>query len=206
MKRKETTGKVEPLPKYLEEEKFTLQSAISKFVSYHDIPLELVLKLDQAPLSYVSPWTYTFDLQGSKTVANKGVHDKRQKPATFTVAYQVHFLFIQLIYRGKTKCIISKYDFPSSFDVTFFLNYWSNHKKRVRLFEKTFFPYLKAKQEELGYPKEYYSLIVMDTFKGQGNSEIRALYLKNDCNLVIAQQVPAPWYFYQSKSEEAHLS
>ena len=116
MKRKETIGKVEPLPKYLEEEKFTLHSAILKFVSDHDIPLELVLKVDQAPLSYVSPWT-------SKTVANKGVDDKRQKPANFTVAYQVHFLLIQLIYRGKTKCIISKYDFPSSFDVTFFLNH-----------------------------------------------------------------------------------
>ena len=33
--------------------------------------------------------------------------------------------------------------------------------------------------------KEQYSLIVMDTFKGQDNAEIRALCLKNDCKLVI---------------------
>ena len=34
-------------------------------------------------------------------------------------------------------------------------------------------------------PKEWYSLIVMDTFKDQDNAEIKALCLKNDCELVI---------------------
>ena len=53
VKRKGTTGKVEPCPKFLEEEKLTFQRAISKIVSDHDIPLELVLNLDQTPLSYV---------------------------------------------------------------------------------------------------------------------------------------------------------
>ena len=33
--------------------------------------------------------------------------------------------------------------------------------------------------------KEQHSLIVMDTFKGQDNAEIKALCLKNDCELVI---------------------
>ena len=60
-------------PKFLEEEKFTFQRAISKFVSDHDIPLELVLNLGQTPLSCVSPGKYTFDLKGSKTVPLKGV-------------------------------------------------------------------------------------------------------------------------------------
>ena len=85
MKRKGTAGKVEPCPKFLEEEKFTFESAISKFVSDRDIPIELVLNLDQTPLSYVSPGEYTFDLKGSKTVPNKGVDNKRQISATFTV-------------------------------------------------------------------------------------------------------------------------
>ena len=43
VKRKGTVGKVEPYPKFLEEEKFTFQRAISKFVSDHDIPLRLCL-------------------------------------------------------------------------------------------------------------------------------------------------------------------
>ena len=64
VKRKGTTGKVELCPKFLEEEKFTFQLAISKFASDHDIPLELVLNLDQTPPSYISPGQYTFDLKG----------------------------------------------------------------------------------------------------------------------------------------------
>ena len=54
------------------------------------------------------------------------------------------------------------------------------------MFEKIIFPSLKAKKEELGYPMEQYSFIVMDTFKGQDNAKIKALCLKNDCELVIA--------------------
>ena len=53
------------------------------------------------------------------------------------------------------------------------------------MFEKIIFPYLKDKKEELGYPREQYSLIVMDTLKGQANAEIKALRLKNAWKLFI---------------------
>ena len=54
VKSKGTTGKVEPVAKkFLEEEKFSFQRVISKFVSEHNIPLVLVLNLDQTPLSSV---------------------------------------------------------------------------------------------------------------------------------------------------------
>ena len=69
----------------MEEEKFTFQRAIAKAVSDHNVPMELALNLDQTPLSYVSPGKYTFDLKGSKTVPIKGVDDKRQITAIFTV-------------------------------------------------------------------------------------------------------------------------
>ena len=49
VKRKVTTGKVEPCSKFLEEENFAFQRAIAKAVSDHDIPMELVLNLDQPP-------------------------------------------------------------------------------------------------------------------------------------------------------------
>ena len=141
--------------------------------------------MDQTPLSYVSPGKYTFDFKGSKTVPIKGVDDKRQITATFTVTASGSFLPIQLIYSGKAKRSIPNYDCNSCSDVTFTPNHWSNYEKCVRLFEKIIFSYLKAKKEELGYPKEQYSLIVMDTFKGQDNAEIEALCLKKDCELVI---------------------
>ena len=54
VKSKGTTGKAEPVAKKsLEEEKFSFQRVISKFVSEHNIPLVLVLNLDQTPLSSV---------------------------------------------------------------------------------------------------------------------------------------------------------
>ena len=186
VKRKGTTGKVEPCSKFLEEEKFTFQRAIAKAVSDHDIPMELVLNLDQTPLSYVSPGKYTFDLKGSKTVPIKDVDDKRQITATFTVTASGSFLPIQLIYSGKTKRSLPKFDFPKCFGVIFLPNHWSNYEKCVSLFKKIIFPYLISKKEELGYPKEQYSLIVMHTFKGQDNADKKKLRLKNDRELVIA--------------------
>ena len=111
VKRKRTTGKVESCSKFLEEEKFTFQRAISKFVSGHDIPLELVLNLDQTPLSYVSPRKYTFDLKDSKAVPIKSVNNKQQITVTFKVTVSGSFLPIQFIYNGKTKRCIPKYDF-----------------------------------------------------------------------------------------------
>ena len=150
--------------------------------------IEFVLNLDQTPLSYVSPGKYIFDLKGSKTFPIKSVNDKRQITATFSVTASGSFLTIQLIYSGKTKRSIPKHEFPSYFDVIFNPYLWFSYEKCARLFEKIIFSYLKVKKEELSYPKEQNSLIVMDTFKGQDNFEIKALCLKNDCVLVIVPQ------------------
>ena len=109
-----------------------------------------MLNLDQTPLFYVSPGKYTFDSKGSKTVPIKGVDDKRQITATFTVAGSGSFLPIQLIYSGKTKRSIPKYGVFCCFDVTFTPNHWSNFAKCLRLFEEIILLYPKAKKEELG--------------------------------------------------------
>ena len=54
-KRKGTTGKIEPSKQFLLEEKLTFQKRIASIIEEHDIPKELILNLDQTPLSYVSP-------------------------------------------------------------------------------------------------------------------------------------------------------
>ena len=76
--RKRINGKVEPLEKCLQEEKFYYQREISRVVLDHDIPLDLVFNLDQTSLSHVSPGKYTFCLKGPTTVPLKGVSYKRQ--------------------------------------------------------------------------------------------------------------------------------
>ena len=70
-KRKGTTGKIEPSKQFLLEEKLTFQKKISGVIFEHDIPKELIINLDQTPLSYVSPGKYTFDVKGVKTVPIK---------------------------------------------------------------------------------------------------------------------------------------
>ena len=79
--------------KVLEEEKFSFQRTISKFVLEHDILLDLKLNLDQTPLSYVSLGKYTFDLKGSTSFSIKDVGNKRQITAAFTVSVSVFFAY-----------------------------------------------------------------------------------------------------------------
>ena len=78
-----------------------------------------------------------------------------------------------------------KFTFPSNFQVTFTPNHWSNLEKCEDLFKVIIFPYLSTKKKELGYPEDQRSLIIMDTFKGQDNEEMKRLCAKNNCELVI---------------------
>ena len=184
-KRKGTTGKIEPSEQFLLEEKLTFQRQISAVVSDDDIPKDLILNLDQTPLSYVSPGKYTFNPKGAKTVPIKGIDDKRQITATFVISMTGKFLPIQLIYEGKTKRCLPKFDFPTGFNVTFSSNHWSNTEKSMELFEDIIFPYLDKVKVNLNYPKEQLSLIIMDTFKGQDNEAVLQLCRKNSCRVII---------------------
>ena len=164
MKSKRTTGEVNPSVKLLEEEKFLFQHSIYKFVLEHDIPLDLVLNLDQTPLSYVSPGKYIFDLKGSSTVSIKDVMGERQ--ITATISALGSFWCIQLFYDGKIKRCLLKYDLSNWFDVTFSQNHWFSFEKCISLCI-------------IFYPKEQDSLIVMDTLKGQDSAEIKELCSKS---------------------------
>ena len=64
-------------------------------------------------------------------------------------------------------------------------NHWYNLEKCEELFKVIIFPYLSAEKKSLGYPEEQQSLIIMDTFKGQDNEEMKRLYAKNNCELII---------------------
>ena len=49
--RRGATGKIEPSKQFLLEEKLTFQKKISGVIFEHDIPKELIINLDQTPLS-----------------------------------------------------------------------------------------------------------------------------------------------------------
>ena len=143
MKRKGTTGKIEPSQQFLLEEKLTFPKKISGAIFYHDIPKELIVNLDQTPLSYISPSKYNFDVKGVKTVPIKCIDKKPQITATFAISVSGEFLPIQVIFESKTTRCLPKYAFPENFDITFSENHWSNTKKAISFFKKIVFPHFK---------------------------------------------------------------
>ena len=66
VRHKGITGRVEPSKQLLAEDKFTFQMSISRVIYEHDIPSEIIIKLDQTPLSYISTGKYTFNIEGAK--------------------------------------------------------------------------------------------------------------------------------------------
>ena len=88
---------------YLEEGKLTFQKKISSLVVEHSIPKELIINVDQIPLSHFTRNIYTWDLRGAKTVPVKGIDDKRQITTIFYISISGKVLPIQVIFSGNTK-------------------------------------------------------------------------------------------------------
>ena len=93
-------------------------------------------------------------IQKAQRLLIKGIDDKRQITATFTVSMTGKFLPIQLIYEGKTPRCLPRFHFPADFNVTFSDNHSSNMEKSIELFEKVIFSYLKQAKASLKYTKE----------------------------------------------------
>ena len=113
-KHKVPSGKVDPSPQFLAEEKYTFQRNISIGFGTR-YPLSLIINIDQTPLSDVNAGKYMFSFKGLKNIPKKGVDDKRQITATFVVNCTGEFLIHQLIYAGKSERSLPKYSFPPSF-------------------------------------------------------------------------------------------
>ena len=75
-----------------------------------------------------------------------------------------------------------KFIFPSNRRVTFSPNHWSNLEVWKSV-QSNFLSIFVRQQEGAWLPRS--SLIIMNTFKGQGNKEMKWLCAKNNCELVI---------------------
>ena len=130
--------------------------------------------------------TRQIHLQGDQNIPIKGVEDKRQITATFAISLTGAFLpMMQLIYAGKTKRCLPKFTFPDEFHVTSTVNRWSNTEKSIEFFNEIIFLYLAKVKSQNGFPDEQFSLVIMDTFKGQDNEAIKTLCLEHYCGIVI---------------------
>ena len=133
-KRKGVTGKIERSKQFLLEEKLTSQRPIASIIEEHDIPKEHILNLEiKHPCHMFPPSKYTFNPKGAKTVPIKGIDDKRQITATFTVSMIENFLPFQLIYEEKAPRCLPRFDFPADFNVNF-----SDNPCRIRKNQSSF--------------------------------------------------------------------
>lgn len=95
-----------------------------------------MLNSDQTPSSYISVGRATMAKQGSKSVAIKGLSDKRYITLTFVISLAGEFLPLQIIYGGKTKASQPRgFQFPKSFCVSQNPKHWSNEEETVKLID-----------------------------------------------------------------------
>ena len=111
--------------------------------------------------------------------------DKQHITVTLGVSGVGESLPMQVIYRRKMKQGLSKFNFPKSFSVLFSENHCSNSSKSVTFFMDIIFLYLQIVKKEKCIPKDQYSLVIMDRFKGQDNDLLKKLCDKNFCKVVI---------------------
>ena len=96
-----TTRKIEPSEQFIRKEMLTLQKHISNDFEDGNIQIDLVVNLDQTPLSYVSPGKYTFNPSAAKTLPIKGIDDKSKIKAPLPVTMTGKFPPVNVIYEGK---------------------------------------------------------------------------------------------------------
>ena len=109
VKRKATTAK--PLIGLIKEVD-SFYKEINEIVRAHNIPPELIINIDQAPLPFVLVSKYTLEKKGTSRVPVLGTSDYRQITGTFGITLAGHFLPIQLIYQGKTDRSQPNFEFP----------------------------------------------------------------------------------------------
>ena len=110
---------------------------IDNKVKEYKIPPELVLNSDQTPSSYVSVGKSTMAARGSKTIAIKGITDKRAITLNFVVTYSNEFLPMQVIYSGKTKASqLHDFNFPPGFVVAQNPKHWFNEEETTNFYKK----------------------------------------------------------------------
>ena len=138
---------------------------INALVEMEDIPLELVINLDQTSISIVPGSTWTMEAKGSKRVEIVGTGDKRQITAVFCGALSGEFLPPQLIYQGKTPACLPRYKFPGDWHLTYTPNHWSNEDKMKEYIEFIIIPYVDRKCKELSLPSDQPALAIFDVLR-----------------------------------------
>ena len=134
-------------------------------VEKYEIPLSLILNLDQTPLKYVPVGNETMALSDSQSVTIEGNSDKRCITGTFAITIHDEFLPVHLIYKGKTMQSLPRFKFPREFCLSANEKHFSNRYESMKYLEEVIVPYFKKQRSVEGLDQK--ALVIMDIFTGQ---------------------------------------
>ena len=154
-----------------EEARFVFLHEISQAVSWHEIPDELIINIDQTPSKFSPTDNVTTAVKGKKHILRKGGNDKRGITATLSETLSGAMLPFQLIYKGKTERSLPTSPFPEGFCLSYNESHWSNEAETLKLLKDVIAPYTGKVKEQLNLPVDQKVLLTWDAFRGQ-NSQL----------------------------------
>ena len=155
-----------------EDTHFIFLKEIAHAVSWHDIPDELIINVDQT-LSKFVPTDVTMVVRGTKHIPRTGGNDKRGITVTLSETLNGVMLPFQLIYKGKTARSLLSVPFPEGFSLSYNESHWSNETETLKLLKEIINPYIDKVKEEMGLPIDQKVLLIWDAFRGQNSQLIK---------------------------------
>ena len=122
-------------------------------VNFENIPPQLIINWDHTGIKIVPASNRTMEERGAKRVGIVGIEDKRQITTVLGCTLSGDFLPPQVIYGGKTKACLPKYDFPESWYITYTPKHWANKTTSKEYVEKIIIPYVEKVRQNLGMDK-----------------------------------------------------
>ena len=154
-------------------------------IEFEEIPMDMVINWDQTGMKIVPATSWTMEKRGTKRVEIVGIDDKRQITAVFGCTLAGDFLPVQLIYTGKTKKSLPKFNFPSSWHITCTQNHWANEQTMEEYLNHIIIPYIQDKRKEHKLPDDYPALVLYDVFKGQCTANVSSILQANNILYVL---------------------
>ena len=167
----------------IKETGFSFYKEIYELVKWFNIPKELVINNEQAPLRSVLVSSYTMVKKGNQCVLVAGTTDYRQITGTFGVNLSWNFLPIQLIYQGKTKRCQPIYPFPREFHVTQTENHWKNDSTSLNLIKEVLVSYFRKVRQKMSLLEYHHWLLTADVFKGHWTNPVMTEVKRSNCKM-----------------------
>ena len=101
---------------------------VEEVVDAYAIPDDLVININQTPLSFILVSKYTMDKKNEKVVPIANSADYRQVTGTFSITLSGIFLPVQIIYQGLSESCHPKFKFPEEFSIRHSVNHWPNEE------------------------------------------------------------------------------